>query len=198
MLSLWLSPGNSFSSHKATSLHGKLVHVSCIFPLIRPFLRSIAAFPSFFKSSRARLQVSPPLAADLSWIRFLMQILPNRMPLASPHVVDLQWWGDASTSFGIGVVLANRWAVWKWRPGFQVGPKHDFNIGWAEAVVIEPGLCLAIHLDLLTCPDPSQSVFLICSNNLGVVAVTNKGRSRSKETNVTLKHVFLLQARHRI
>ena len=37
-LSLWLSPGNSFSSHEAASLHGRLVHVSCISPLIRPFL----------------------------------------------------------------------------------------------------------------------------------------------------------------
>ena len=66
LLSLWLLPGNSFSSHKAASLHSRLVHVSCIFPLIHPFLWSIAAFPSFFKS------------------------------------------------FGIRVVLANQWAVWKW------------------------------------------------------------------------------------
>ena len=60
--------------------------------------------------------------------------------------------------------------------------------------MIELGLRLTIHLDLLTCPDPSQSVFLVHSDNLGVVTVTNKGQPRSKETNVTLKHVFLLQA----
>ncbi|KAG1721280.1 hypothetical protein EDB19DRAFT_1646576, partial [Suillus lakei] len=35
---------------------------------------------------------------------------------------------------------------------------------------------------------------LVRSDNAGVVAVTNKGRSRSTETNAVLKHVYQLQA----
>ena len=38
LLDCWLTPDSSFSSRKAASLHGKLVHLLCIFPLIRPFL----------------------------------------------------------------------------------------------------------------------------------------------------------------
>ncbi|KAG1874842.1 hypothetical protein F4604DRAFT_1581871, partial [Suillus subluteus] len=37
-------------------------------------------------------------------------------------------------------------------------------------------------------------LFLVRSDNAGVVAVTNKGRSRSKATNLTLKQIFALQA----
>ena len=37
-LDQWLIQDASFSAKEAASLHGKLVHISCIFPLIRPFL----------------------------------------------------------------------------------------------------------------------------------------------------------------
>jgi len=40
-------------------------------------------------------------------------------------------------------------AVWKYALGFQVGPKKAFDIGWAEAVVVELGLHLAIQLQIL-------------------------------------------------
>ena len=126
----------------------------------------------------------------------LTHTLPNEVPLASPQPTDLQWWGDASTSFGVRIALGCYWAMWKWVPGFEVGPLKHFNIGWAEAVAVELGLRIAIHLHLLENADPSRQVFLVRSGNSGVVAVTNKGCAWSKETNRTLKHIFLLQAQH--
>ncbi|KAJ7435636.1 hypothetical protein FB451DRAFT_955922, partial [Mycena latifolia] len=36
------------------------------------------------------------------------------------------------------------------------------------------------------------------SDNSGVVAVTNKGRSKSRETNRILKHIYALQAQARV
>jgi hypothetical protein len=36
LLDYWLQSGQSVSAKEAASLHGKLVHVSCIFPLIWP------------------------------------------------------------------------------------------------------------------------------------------------------------------
>ena len=176
LLNCWLTPDSSFSLCEAASLHGKLVHLLCIFPLICPFLQSISLFLLRFKSFCMRLLVSLPLAADLSWIHFLIHNLPNQMPLLSPQVVDLHWWGDASTSFGIRVVIADQWAVWKWSSGFRVGPNLNFNIGWAKAIVVELGLHLAIHLNLFNLSDPSHSIFLVHSNNLGVILVLNKGR----------------------
>src|ERR1700676_2384913 len=104
----------------ATSLHGKLVHISCIFPLIWPFLHGIAHFAHCYKSPQSKLLVFPPLHADLSWVYFLIKNLPNTTPLASLEPVDLQWWGDASTSFSISVVLGSHWAVWRWAPSFKV------------------------------------------------------------------------------
>jgi hypothetical protein len=198
LLVRWLTPGEKFLARDAASLHGKLVHISCIFPLIRPFLRGIAAFALNYNSPRAKLHTPPALRADLSWVQFIIKNLLNKMPLALAQPVDLQWWGDASTSYGIGIVLDRYWAVWRWAPGFKVGPKQEFDIGWAEAVAVELGLRLAISLGFLMCTPVVGHTFLVHSDNSGIVFVTNKGRSRSRETNKILKHVYLLQAQHRI
>jgi hypothetical protein len=190
LLTQWLTPGERFIARDAASLHGKLVHISCIFPLIRPFLSEIASFALSFKHPRAKLRVPPNLQADILWIQFIVKNLPNEMPLASRQPVDLQWWGDASTSFGIGIAVGRYWAVWKWAPGFKVGPRQEFNIGWAEAVAVELGLHLVISQHFLSDHCVAGHTFLVRSDNAGVVFVTNKGRSRSPETNKILKHVY--------
>lgn len=195
LISQWLTAGHSACMREAASLHGKLVHISCIYPLVRPFLRSISAFAAAFISPRAKLPLPSSVSADLSWIQFLLASLPNEMPLASPSIVDIQWWGDASTSFGIGIAIGQFWAVWKWAPGFKVGPKQDFDIGWAEAVAVELGFRIAVDRRLLVAASPALTQFLVRSDNSGIVAVTNKGRSRSRETNQVLKHIYQLQAR---
>jgi hypothetical protein len=164
-------------------MHGKLIHVSCIFPLIQPFLSGLAHFPLSFRSFHGKLQVPHPLCADLSWIQFVLQSLPNEIPLAPAAPVDLQWWGDASTSFGIGVIIGSYWAVWKWAPSFKVGPQQDFDIGWAEAVAVELGLWLALSLGIVGNGKLGGHTLLVQSNNAGIVAVTNKEQSRSHETN---------------
>ena len=198
ILGNWLVADGRFSAKEAASLHGKLVHISCIFPLIRPFLRSISGFATSFTHPQSELRVPPGVHADLSWVYFLIKHLSNETPLAPPTPVDIQWWGDASSFFGIGISLSHYWAVWKWAPGFKVGPRQDFDIGWAEAVAIELGLRLALELGLLGIANQRGHSFLVRSDNAGVVVVTNKGRSRSRETNKILKHIYLLQAEQQI
>ena len=140
----------------------------------------------------------PPLWANLSWVQFIVLNLLNKMLLPSLLPVDLNWWGDASSLFSIGVMLGTYWAVWKWAPGFLVGPCGVYDIGWAEAVTVELGLCVTISHHFLSSGPVGGQTFLVHSDNAGIVFVTNKGHSRSQETNQILKHVYLLQARHQI
>lgn len=53
-------------------------------------------------------------------------------------------------------------------------------------------------LDLFNTLVYSHCMFLVCSNNLGVVSVANKGHTCSTKTNCTLRHIYLLQAYHYI
>jgi hypothetical protein len=194
LLSVWAAPGATFLEHDAASLHGKLVHLSSIYHLIRPFLPSITKFAHSFHSKRAKLHPPQDVLADISWIRFLLPHLPRSVPLSLPVPTDINWWGDASTSFGIGVVVGHHWAIWKWAPGFLVGPKQDFDIGWAEAVAVELGLHVALSLGFVGVTSGAPGNFLVRSDNEGVIAVLRKGRSRSKVTNQILKHIYVLQA----
>ncbi len=61
------------------------------------------------------------------------------------------WWGNASSTFGIGVVGGPYWGVWTYTPGVMIGPRQRFNIGWAEAVAMELRLCMACHHGILSC-----------------------------------------------
>jgi len=149
-------------------------------------------------AASAAILATVPAAAKLSWVQFILKSLPNEMPLALAQPIDLQWWGDASTSFGIGVVVGSHWAVWKWAPGFRVGPRQAFNIGCAEAVAVELGLCIMISLNFLSSSRIAGCTFLVRSDNTGIVCVTNKGRSRNAETNRILKHIYSLQAKQHI
>jgi hypothetical protein len=185
----WLVPKAHFKAKEAASLHGKLVHVSCIFPLIRPFLPSVARFANGFRSARASLIPPPAVRADIKWIALVLEQVPNSIPLCTGEPIDLDWWGDASTSFGVGITIGSFWGVWKWAPGVIVGPRQRFDIGWAEAIAVELALRLAIHQNLL-----SPSLFLVRSDNMGVVGALNRGRARNPETNIILKHIYRLQA----
>ncbi len=196
LVSTWLEPNARFSSKNAASLHGKLVHVSAIFRLIRPFLRSIAYFATRFTSPRARLFPPKSVVADLKWVRTLISESPNTRPLAAFTPYDLGWWGDASTSFGVGVVVGKFWAAWQWAAHVKIGPGKDFDIGWGEAVAVELGLRLVLHQGLGSLGAPSCANLLVRSDNSGVVAVINKGRSRNENTNATLKELHLLLARN--
>lgn len=129
LIDTWTEPDARFTTHDASSLHGKLVHTSCIFALIRPFLRSISQFAGSFRSPMAKLHSPPSLTADLNWIRNIIAASPNTMPLVHQEPIDINWWGDASSSFGIGLIMGNRWGVWRWANGFEVGPKRRFDIG---------------------------------------------------------------------
>jgi hypothetical protein len=186
----WAEPTARWSGADAARLHGKLVHMATCYPLIRPFVVSAGIFAARFTSPRARLHVSSGLAADLAWITELVPVLPPELPLARPEPIDVGWWGDASTSFGVGVVVGGFWGVWKYAPGVAVGPGQAFDIGWAEAVAVEVGLGIASAEGVLAGSAPEHARFLVRSDNTGVAAVVNKGRSRSANTNAVLKRVY--------
>ncbi|TFY61177.1 hypothetical protein EVJ58_g4674 [Rhodofomes roseus] len=149
LLAGWLVPRARFCAADAARLHGKLVHAASIFPLIRPFLPSAARFANSFRVPRAHRYPPSALLSDLRWVLDILPALPRTVSLAEREPYDMGWWGDASTSFGIGVVVGGYWAVWQWADGVKVGPHQSLDIGWAEAVAVELGLLVAIESGLI-------------------------------------------------
>jgi len=98
---------------------------------------------------------------------------PSRELIKLPHH-DLDLCVDASTSWGIGLYVSNRWAAWRLVDSWNTCGQ---DIGWAEAMVIE----LAISW-LTKCGWQNACIKIHCDNDL-VITSFWKGRSRNPPQN---------------
>jgi hypothetical protein len=182
-----------FVKKDVESVLGTLVHCSLAIPDGRSRLPSISRFATSFNylsSPFIRRSPSPNVLADIDWWRtqlsspFCGSVLSKPPPSSS-----IEFWVDASSSWGIGVVFNGEWDSWRFSPGWHTSGR---NIGWAEMVAIELGLVFAIQKGF------SDIHFLIKSDNQGVIHAIEGGKSRSPEQNLVLQRITLLLSHHRL
>jgi len=72
---------------------------------------------------------------DLKWWSIKLTETNFAQPLA-PHgeTQDLGIWVDASKSWGIGIIIGDKWDAWQWSSSWHTEGR---DIGWAEAVAVE-------------------------------------------------------------
>jgi hypothetical protein len=97
-------------------------------------------------------------------------------PPASKLVIS----SDASSSFGLGVVIGNEWMAWRLLQGWKADHR---DIGWAEAIAVELALEWAIALGT-----SSASMTMHCDNQ-GFVHAWKAGRSRNTQQNETIARI---------
>jgi hypothetical protein len=90
-LNNWRNEQMKFTAKEALGLHRQLVHISCIFPIVRPFLQSTIMFANSFQSPQSHLFPPSMLCHDLNWISFLLDHLPNIQPLMVSTPQDIGW-----------------------------------------------------------------------------------------------------------
>jgi hypothetical protein len=134
--------------------------------------------------------------SDICWICNIVPHLPHKLPLAHSNSINIRWWGNASTSFGVGVVVGSHWGMWTWTADVRarIGPGRNFDIGWAEAVAVELGLLMSVAGGMLSTRPSNVAQILVQSNNSGVMAIVNKGRSCSQNTNNVLRWTYAIFA----
>lgn len=186
-------PDQKFSKKEVESVLGTLVHCSLAVPDGRSRLPSISRFATSFNSFTSpfvRRSPNPSVLHDIDWWRtqlsagFCGSLLSKPPPTSS-----VDFWVDASSSWGIGIVLNNEWDSWKLLPGWDTDGR---NIGWAEIVAIELGLLFAIQLGF------SAVHFLIKSDNQGVIHAIEGGKSRSPSQNLVLQRITSLLSHHKL
>jgi hypothetical protein len=134
--------------------------------------------------SEVKHKLSAGTALDLGWWRTRLQdsfvgLKIVRPPEPLPNKVYV----DASTSWGIGLVLDGKWLAWQFREGWKT---DGHEIGWAEMVAVE----LAIRT-LITGKFSSCHV-VVRSDNQGVVGALKAGRSRGSQQNLVLREIVKL------
>jgi hypothetical protein len=186
-------PSRKFSKKDAESLLGTLVHCSLVIPDARSRLPSISRFASSFNYARSPFVHKTPSSGVLSDIQWWRDQLSSKFCGSSlskpPPASSIEFWVDASSSWGIGIIFGNEWDFWRLRPHWDGNGR---NIGWAEIVAIELGLLFAVHRGY------SDIHFLIKSDNQGVIHAIEGGKSRSPEQNLVLQRITLLLSHHKL
>lgn len=173
------------TQNDAMSLNGTLSHITFVFPQGRAYLTNLSAFTASFPHKFATRYPPRSLNSDLLWwadqlsVAGAYRTLTPRIPLT--HSV----WVDASTSWGIGVVIDGCWSAWKWAPDWKGGWR---DIGWAEMIAVELAALVLDHLGV------SNGDLIIRSDNAGVVGAFNRGRSRNFEVNLSIRRTTVINA----
>lgn len=178
----WID-GGSVSLQDAQSVLGKLVHCSLVVPEGRSRLPTISRFVAAFSMHDPRRAWKLPtlLIEDIDWWRRALAQQFCGMPVVEiPALIDHGVFVDASTGWGVGLVLDGVWDHWRLRQGWKSDGR---DIGWAEMVAVE----LAVHA--LVEKGVHDAHVLIRSDNKGVVGALDAGKSRGIQANRVLQRI---------
>jgi hypothetical protein len=90
---------------------------------------------------------------------------------------------DASTSWGIGLILNGRWLAWKFKDNWE---SEGQEIGWGEMVAIELALRTLIIRKFTNCH------IVIQSDNQGIIGALKAGHLHGTQQNLTLHEIIKL------
>ncbi|KAB5589206.1 hypothetical protein CTheo_7349 [Ceratobasidium theobromae] len=180
-LDAWLALAES-NLTELQQLTGTLVHCTHVIPEGRAWLSNLfrfcASFPHSFRKRFVTRPIPQHACDEAIWWRSHLQVdcTLHLQPSLPAH--PIQFYMDASTSFGVAIIAGSHWASWRllhpWRSDGR-------DIGWAEmtavAMALEAAITLGIH----------DATVHFHSDNQGVVFALEAGRSRSCPQNELLK-----------
>lgn len=180
---LWLS-GSKQNLRSAQTLLGSLNHCCLVFRSARTHLFHLRSFVARFPplaSPFLSFPVPQALRTDIIWwISALSQEFFGCIVASPPEILPLKIFVDASTSWGIGILINDKWAA------FRISPSafsSTHSIGWAEMVAVE------LAVSLLCAVHPRKSHFLIHSDNQGVIGAIDSSFSRGATQNSSLSRL---------
>ena len=183
------SAGSLISSTTSSELrdveriHGSLCYISFIYRAGRSRLPSLSNFAASFHGDKFTHRYPPrSLFTDLRWWKkeleltnFRRQLVPRGDPL------DLGIYVDASTSWGIGIIVAGKWLALQHKASWKV-PGCD--IGWLETIAVE---LIAYILEARGIRDASVTAH---SDNQGTIGSMTKGRSPNSHINLSIQRTY--------
>ena len=176
------------------SLCGKLSHLSMVVPEGRSKTRALwdrlTKMEAACKSSKNSWAWAPSQIQDLEWWQSTLSSPDVGMTLCTQPTPDesIGLYCDASTSWGIGITIGNRFDRFKLLPDWN--STENRSIGWAEFVALEVLICsLRGYLGLEAFRNRH---FLAYSDNKGVVGAWLKRSSRNVEQNTILNRILRL------
>lgn len=186
-----ISAHKSFSLLEIQVLHGSLVHIIFIYVDGSSRLPAISHFMSGFNEQEfTRRHASESVRKTLLWWynrlsdRYAYRQLHPLQPLQ-----DIGIYVDASTSWGIGIIIRERWYAFQLVDNWKVKGR---DICWLEAVALELLVYFLIQLRF------SEVHLLMHSDNNGAIGAHTKGRSHNVAINLCVRRTYMATAEHLI
>ncbi|QRW03527.1 hypothetical protein RhiLY_02526 [Ceratobasidium sp. AG-Ba] len=189
----WLS-STKVSLEQTEKLVGSLAHCTLVVKEGCPHLAGLYAFAASFPSRQSRrwIQRHPTdrARADVEWWSHTLEnsnlMRHLRVPWPEYHTPLFM---DASTSFGVGIIVDGSSAAWKLAKDWR---RPGIDIGWAEMAAVE------LALTALVAKGVRRHTISLRSDNQGVVFAIRARRSRSTHQNEILLRIFLLADAHEL
>lgn len=173
------------------ALLGSLNHCCLVLRSAKTRLFHLRTFVARFPPNSSpflSFAVPPSLQDDIRWWSdTLSQSFVGCSVVTPPPVLPLKIYVDASTSWGIGILINNKWAAWHFLPNSFSSTR---SIGWAEMVAVE------LAVSLLCSVHPRKSHFLIHSDNQGVIGAIDSSYSRGASQNSSLSRLSATLLNH--
>lgn len=183
---------DEFSGHQChfldvEKIHGSLCHVAFVYLDGRSRLPSLSNFASSFHDDEYKTRYPPhSMLTDLRWwFERLSQEGYTRLLRPKGPLQDLGIFVDASTSWGIGIIIGAEWAAFRLSSSWKIAGR---DICWLETVAVE---LLAYFLEAKGIRDAH---LLIHSDNTGTIGALGKGRSGNSHINLSVCRTHLIFA----
>ena len=172
-------------------IHGSLCHVAFVYVEGCSRLPSLSNFIASFMDNEHICRYPPPsMMTDLTWWLHKLDITGfyRKLQPRSP-CQDMGLFVDASTSWGIGIVIAGKWLAFQLHDNWKVEGR---DICWLETVAVE------ILLYILVAMGVTNTTLLIHSDNQGTIGSLGKGRSRNFHINLSIRRAYVILISHSI
>ena len=181
---------NDFQGHpchllNVEKIHGSLCHVAFVYMDGCSRLPSLSNFASSFHNNDMVTRYPPhSMMTDLTWwFKKLDEQGVTRTLLPHGPLQDLGFYVDASTSWGIGIVMGDSWASFQLSPVWKVAGR---DICWLETLAVELLTYFLEDMGFKNCR------LLIHSDNQGTIGALDKGRSANSHINLSVRRTHLV------
>lgn len=126
----------------------------------------------------ARRKLDQDVKEDLEFWKLTLESFKHLRLIASPMPLEIGWVGDASTSYGIGILVGSSWSQFHMTDAWKSADEDHKHINFLETVAIRLGLLMALAID----DTPGRNLVVWTDNTTAQAAVTNR-RSKNRAVN---------------
>lgn len=176
--------GESFSYNQIEVFVGRLTHVSYLLPQLRCYLCGLYRMKKDWQRSLAKRKIPDDVREDLTFWKETLSTFKHLRLIASPEPVDIAWVGDASTSYGIGVLVGKPWTQFRTTSAWDAADIECKHINYLETAAVHIGLLMTLQLS-----NRAGSHLVVWTDNTTTQAAITNQKSRSRAVNEEWKSI---------